>query len=173
MGPYRPIDFSLFKCEVFSPDGALIETARINKNNDFFASSLVPGQKYFLAFSYSDIMIECIEFCCETVDRVVYLSPAHIIHNCGVSIPPKTFINGVKGKIKKRLEYHVPRMRWAKKALDYFIASTHDKPKRKRRGPKHALDAFIESTHEGAHKLRCPNEIIAFKAGAQLAKAVK
>jgi hypothetical protein len=173
MGPYKPIDYSLFKCEVFSPDGMLIQTAGINKNLDFYASSLVPGQKYYLAFSYGDILMECIEFASETCERVVYISPAHIIHNCGVTVPPRTFINSVKGKVKKRFEYNVPLMRWAKNALDVFIASTHESSSRKRHKTKHALDAFIESTHEGAKRLSCSSEVIAFKAGAALAKSVK
>ena len=121
----------------------------------------------------SSDLIECLSFNGEAASKVVYLSPAHIIFNKDISIPPHTFINGVKSKIKKRYQYGVPHMRWAKRALDAFIHSTHESSSSKKRKTKHALDAFIESTHEGAKKVMFSDHVIAFKAGAQLAKAVK
>ena len=151
MKPINKIDYSKFKCEVFSPDGILLKEARINAQNDFYCSGLVPGQEYVLVFSYSDIMIECIEFICETVDRVVYISPAHIVSNKEVHEVPHTFINSIKNKVKRHDEFNVPHMRWAKKALD----------------------AFIESTHEGKAKCIPPKKVVKFKAGSDLASKVK
>jgi hypothetical protein len=147
----KKIDFSKFKCEIYSPDGILLKDARINNNHEFYASELVPEQTYFLVFSYKDILIECIEFVCDYNDRVFYISPAQMIHEHTVTIPPSTFVNSIRGKIKKRSEFNVPQMLWA----------------------KHALDAFIDSTHEGAKKTICQSDFVAFKAGAALAKAVK
>jgi hypothetical protein len=147
----QKIDYSKFKCEVYSPEGVLLQTARINKNHVFYASGLVPGQAYYLVFSYSDCLIECIEFVCETIDRVFYISPAQLIHEHTVNRPPKSFVNSVKGKIKVSKVCNVPPMLWAKKALD----------------------AFIESTHESNKKTTFPHGFHAFKAGAALAKSVK
>ena len=173
MGPYKKIDYSKFKCEVYSPEGMLLQEARINALNDFYCSWLVPGHDYYVVFSYDDIMIESLLFNCDDSGKVVFISPAHIIFNNGVYIPPRTFVNGVKGKVKRREEYNVPRMRWAKKAIDAFIDSTHESSSRKRRKSKHALDSFIESTHEGVKRGVCPSQFLVFKAGAGLAKSVK
>ena len=169
----KKIDYRKFKCEIYSPDGVLLKTARTNNNHEFYASELVPEQTYYLVFLYGDVLMECIEFVCETIDRVFYISPAQIIQEHTVVIPPSTFINSVKGKIKKRSECNVPPMLWAKKAFDAFIHSIHAINGRKKLKTKHALDAFIESTHEGAKKTICHNDFVAFKAGAALAKAVK
>jgi hypothetical protein len=65
------IDYSKFKCEVYSPDGALLQEARINALNDFYCSGLVPGQQYNLVFSYDDILIECLAFNCDNTGKVV------------------------------------------------------------------------------------------------------
>ncbi|MEI7595598.1 MAG: hypothetical protein WCK02_07620 [Bacteroidota bacterium] len=167
------IDYKKFKCEIYSPDGILLNTAQTNEKNEFYAPSLVTGQKYYLVFSYDEILIECLVFTCENAGKVVYLSPAHIIYNQSAERPPITFIGSIKTKIKKRIDFNVPQMAWSKKALDAFIHSTHSVSSRNKHKSKHALDAFIESTHEGAKKLICQNDIIALKAGADLSNKVK
>jgi hypothetical protein len=79
----------------------------------------------------------------------------------------------VKSKIKKSIDYNVPPMFWAKRALDAFIHSTHDSVKKRKIKTRHALDAFIESTHEGAKRFAHQHPVYIFKAGAELANKVK
>lgn len=147
----RIIDYSKFKCEIYNPDGKYLKDAKFNKDNNFYCSGLIPGQKYFVVFSYDGIFLQCFSFTCDIEGKVVYLSPAHIVFNHSVEVLSGNFLNSIKSMIKNRLNYNVPQTRWAKRALD----------------------AFIDSTHEGKKKSYCANQPLAFEIGKDLMNNVK
>ncbi len=151
MPTINQIDYSKFKCEVYSPDGTFICEARKNSANNFYCPGLILGQKYDLVFSYDGILIVIITFTSEIAGKVVYLSPAHIIFNRGIELPSAALLDCIKDKISKRDEYHVPMQGWAKKTLAVCIESGH-------------------GSNAGQVSKKTVQK---FKAGAELAKAVK
>jgi len=151
MATIQQIDYSKFKCEVYSPDGTFISEARKNSANNFYCHGLVPGQKYDLVFSYDGILIVILTFMSEEAGKVVYLSPAHILFNKGIEAPSSALLEIIKDKISKRDECKVPLLGWERKTLSIITESG--------KGNK-----SIHITEKKVHK---------FKAGAELAKAVK
>ena len=123
MEPINKIDYSKFLCEVYSPNGKLLQVARFNGQNDFYCSGLVTGQSYYLVFSYDKILLECMAYNCTESGKVVYLSPAHVIFNRSAEVLPLTVINAIKDKIENRQELNVPDQRWANYALSAFEKS--------------------------------------------------
>lgn len=169
----KKIDYTKFRCQVFSPDGAFVKEAVFNQKHEFYCPELVPGQKYFLVFTYDEMFVDCISFNCPDDGKVVYLSTSHLFFNKDYEILPQVIAEVIKPQIEKANLYHWNRRTGTRRALDAFIHSTHDKSFSKKRKTRHALDAFIESTHEGAKKQIDPNQIKAYKAGADLANKVK
>jgi hypothetical protein len=142
---------TLFKIEVYSPNGLFIKEAMINDNHDFYCSGLVPGQKYMIVFSRNEALLLIADFMCDTSGRVVYLSPGHFIFNNGISaIPPKAG-NDLASKVKRREELKVPHQQWEKKIIENVAMSGK------------INDNALRNTHK----------VVCFKAGAVLAKAVK
>ncbi len=147
----QQIDYSKFKCEIYAPDGIFIGEARMNSANIFYYHGLIPGQKYDLIFSYDGILIVILTFMSEEAGKVVYLSPAHILFNKGIEAPTPALLDVIKDKISKRDEYKVPLLGWERKTLSVVIESGKGKQP-------------TQATEKKVHK---------FKAGAELAKAVK
>jgi hypothetical protein len=142
----KKIDYSKFKCEVYSPDGKHLMDAKFNKDNNFYCPGLTPGQKYYIVISYDGIFLECWAYTCPDNGKVVYISSAHIIFNHGFEEIPSAVLASIKSMLDKFRLYKIPR----------------------KRRVKHALDAFIESTHEKAKKFICPNQVWAYTVGVDL-----
>ncbi|OFY26499.1 MAG: hypothetical protein A2275_16485 [Bacteroidetes bacterium RIFOXYA12_FULL_35_11] len=129
MNTTKKIDYSKFRCEIYSPEGVFIKEASFNQKNDFYCPELVPGQKYFLVFSYDEMFVDCFSFKCETAGKVVYLSTGHLFFNKDYEKIPKELADIIKPKINKAKLYYWNRHKGPRKALDAFIASTHDRQK--------------------------------------------
>jgi hypothetical protein len=115
------IDFSLFKCEILTPDGDFIKNAENNTFKMFYCDGLIPGQSYSIVFSYDGMFLECLLFNCPDSGKVVYLSPAHIIFNKSCKRPPGSFIEAVKFQVKKAEDNKIPSMGWADKTLTNYL----------------------------------------------------
>jgi len=151
MKPIYNTDYSKIKIEVFSPKGDLIKNAMVNTNHDFYCSGLVPGQKYFLVFTYDGALFSSLSFTCDNVGSVVYLTPGQIIYNCATDKASEAFTKRINDYIAKRDTLNIPLQLWEKKTLEKI---------------------FMKS-HEVAHTCQNQKKVIHFKAGAALAKTVK
>ena len=151
MKPIPPIEYKNFLIEVFSPDGTFIKNAEINIKGIFYCPGLTPGQQYLLVFSYNNILLLLADFMCDSSGSVVYLSPGHFVFNNGISLDPPKAGNELATKIRRREEFKVPFQQWEKKIIENFITA--------HRGE-------VSMCSMKTHRPR-------FKAGAQLAKAVK
>ena len=105
MNTTKKIDYSKFRCEIYSPEGVFIKEASFNQKNDFYCPELVPGQKYFLVFSYDEMFVDCFSFKCETAGKVVYLSTGHLFFNKDYEKIPK------ENRSKHFLRYDVPGLK--------------------------------------------------------------
>ncbi|HBX50668.1 MAG: hypothetical protein A2275_17135 [Bacteroidetes bacterium RIFOXYA12_FULL_35_11] len=146
MSDRKKIDYSKFKCEVYSSEGSHLMDATFNKDNNFYCPGLTPGQKYYVVFSYDNIFLECWAYTCPVAGKVVYISPGHIVFNHGFEAIPGAVLSSIRIMIDNAKSLKLPRQRRV----------------------KHALDAFIESTHEGAKKMICTKQIFAFTVGMDL-----
>jgi len=122
MSTQNKIDYSLFKCEVYNPDGSFLKDARFNAYHYFYCENLVPDSLYFLVFSYDDILIECMQFRCQQAGKVAYLYPLHVVFNNEVSNLPPRLLEALRTKIENRLKYDVPVMPWAKQTMQNYFA---------------------------------------------------
>jgi len=151
MATERKIDYRLFLCEVFSPDGVFIEKAKFNESKQFYCSGLVPGQDYYLVFSYDEILLEIMLFNQDQPGRVVLLTPGQILLKREVIVPEDPFLQSIKKKAEKRKSYNVPHMGWARDTIDLYMTS--------------------KSTQK--LKFLCPQQVIAFGCGSELSKGIK
>jgi len=122
MSTQNKIDYAKFKCEVFNPDGSFLKLARFNFQHYFFCDDLVPESNYILAFSYDDILLECMLFRCQQAGKVVYLYPLHVVFNNEVANLPPRLLEALRAKIENRLKYDVPVMPWAKQTMQNYFA---------------------------------------------------
>ena len=151
MASEQKIDYRLFKCEIYSPDGTLLKKALLNSSNQFYCSGLVPGQNYYLVFTYNEILIECLLFNQDESGKVVYLSPGHMLLKREVLVPEDPFLQSIKDKANKRKACNVPHMGWARDAIDLFMTSKN----------------------VSKSKFLCPMQVVAFSAGSEMSKALK
>lgn len=151
MASERKIDYHLFLCEVFSPSGEFIEKAKMNDNKQFYCSGLVPGQDYYLVFSYDDILLEVLLFNQDLPGRVVFLTPGQMLLKREVIVPEDPFLQSIKKKTDKRKSLNVPHMGWARDTIDLYMNS--------RSGLK--------------SKFLCSQQVIAFGCGSELSKGIK
>ena len=118
MIPTNPIDYTKFKTEVYSPDGTFIKEAQTNSGNIFYRPGLTAGQKYVIVFSYDSILLLVADFSCDTLGKVVHLSPAHFIFNNDVSTDLPLAGIDFENKINRRVAYNVPFQMWERKVLE-------------------------------------------------------
>ncbi|MEI7595597.1 MAG: hypothetical protein WCK02_07615 [Bacteroidota bacterium] len=147
----QKIDYSKFKCDVYTPDGVLIKEAITNSNHIFYCPALTVGQQYNIVFSYGEMFLMAAAFISQSEGKVTFLNPAHFLYNCAVVRPSKSFVNSVKGKIKSSRIANVPIQQWEKKLLEIINCS----------GQK--IPPLCQNSH-GTY---------IFKAGAELASKVK
>lgn len=117
MSTYNKIDYSKFKCEVFTSDGVLLKEALMNLQHEFYCENLEPGSLYFLAFSYDGILLECFAYRCPQAGKVLYINPAYVIFSNQVTEMPLRMLETLRSKIEKRIEYAVPFASWSKQTL--------------------------------------------------------
>jgi hypothetical protein len=151
MASDKKIDYRLFMCEVFSPEGVLLMKAKMNENKQFYCPGLVPGQDYYLVFSYDEILLEVLLFNQDEPGRVVILSPGHMLLKREVLVPENPFLASIKKKADKRKSLNIPHMGWARDVIDLFMTSGN------------ALKT----------KYLCPQQVIAFACGSELSKGIK
>ena len=151
MASEKKIDYRLFMCEIFSPEGVLIGKAKMNDSKLFYYPGLVPGQDYYLVFSYEEILLEVILFNQDEAGRVVYLTPGHMLVKREVLVPDYMLNKPIQKKADKRKALGVPHMGWMKEIIDLYMTSGKAKKT----------------------KFLCPSEIIACKAGSELSKGIK
>jgi hypothetical protein len=151
MEPTGKIDYSKFLIEIYTYSGEKLKNARINQNNDFYSSGLVPGIEYNIVFSYDNIFLLCAAFICNTEGKVVYFNPAHFIFNNEVSMLSAKAGADLSNKVKRCAAVNVPLTLWQKKLIANFLESHHDAARTCIKNVKH----------------------IKFKAGADLASKVK
>lgn len=151
MADDKKIDYKKFMCEVFSPEGRSLGKARMNENKQFYYPGLVPGQDYYLVFSYDDILLEVLLFNQDVPGRVVLLTPGHMLVKREVIVPEDPFLQSIKDKANKRKAYNVPHMGWARDVIDLYMASR----------------SCLKSN------FLCPQQVIGFGCGSELSKGIK
>jgi hypothetical protein len=151
MDSRKKIDFSKFRCEVYSPDGVFVCIAAFNAKHQFYSPSLVPGQKYYLVFSYDGIFVDCFAYVCPAAGKVVYLSNGHLFFNKSSEEIPQTILEAIAPYMQKAYHYY---RKWKIR-------------------PRKALDAFIESTHEKAKKKPCSYFPVSYAVGSDLSGTIK
>jgi hypothetical protein len=140
-----------FRIEVFSPQGELIKEALINDKHDFYCSGLVPGQKYFLVFTFDGALFSSLSFTCNNAGRVVYITPGQIIFNSDTDNASDKLTKRINDYIVKRNRLKIPLQLWEKKVLERIFMNSH----------------------EAAHICQSQKRIIHFKAGNELCTMVK
>lgn len=115
------IDYLKFRCDILSPDGKLIATARMNGAHLFYCPSLVAGQDYYVIFSYDGILLQVFLFHSNQAGKVEYFSPATIILNHTPIDLPYSILQAIKPLQQKCNDYQIPQMPWANKALDLCV----------------------------------------------------
>lgn len=151
MDERNKIDYSKFLIEIYTYSGEKPKNARINQNNDFYASGLVPGIEYNVLFTYDDIYLLCAAFTCDSSGKVIYLSPSHFAIVNEISKHSYKAGADLANKVKRLRNVDVPLSRWEKLIVTNFNQSFHD-----------VYKACIKNVKP-----------IRFKAGADLAGKVK
>jgi hypothetical protein len=117
----KEIDYDLFICYVFTPDGKMVGRARKNDKHEFYSDSLVIGNNYFLIFTYASQLIDAIAKKPEKPTKVQYISPPVIVNSCEAIFLPDALIRSLTDSYKINVKSNIPKMAWNKKALDNFI----------------------------------------------------
>lgn len=124
------IDYLKFRCDILSPDGKLIATARMNDAHLFCCPSLVTGQDYYVIFSYDGILLQVFLFRSNQAGKVVYISPAMIILNHAPVDLPYSISQVIKPLQQKCNDYQIPQMPWSNIALDKCVQAAHGSGKK-------------------------------------------
>jgi hypothetical protein len=111
-------DTSKILVEIFDSNGTKIKDAALNTANNFYAYGLIPGQAYYICFSYDGAYFASTYFVSTKVNGTVWLSPDHFVFNHKTHKPTATFVNSVKGKVKVRQAMGLPLTLWEKYLLD-------------------------------------------------------
>ncbi len=123
-------DYLKFKCDIYSVDGMLIRTVRVNSEHLFYGPDLVVNQDYYIIFSYDGILIHAILFTSSQAGKVVYLSPAQIIFKYELEDFPNNLMQVIKPMMKKHNDFHIPNMSWDATGMDQYKAKPQPKPKK-------------------------------------------
>jgi hypothetical protein len=117
----KRIDYDLFECYIFTPDGKLIDRARKNKLHEFYFDSLIVDKEYFLVFAYDSQLIDAIAKKPPRPSKVYYISPPVIVQSAFGVFLPNALVRSITDEYKIVINPNIPKMSWNKKALDNFI----------------------------------------------------
>ena len=151
MSTPNPIDYSKFKAEIYTPEGAFLKEVAINSNYTFYTRGLVPGQDYTVIFIYDTILLLTFTFNSTANTKVIYLSPAHFIQNCDVST-----LTAVAGTDL------FDRLQGLARLDDIY-----------QMWEKILLSDFYKAGQAGKHPPPPRRRVIKFKAGNELASKIK
>ncbi|MDD4576036.1 MAG: hypothetical protein PHI36_06370 [Bacteroidales bacterium] len=126
------IDYSKFRCDIYSSKGKYITKALINKANLFYCPSLIVGQDYYIVFSYDNILLQVFLFSPYQGGKVMYISPSEIIFGHTPIDLPKEVLKAIEPLQKKSDDFQIPIMSWANIAYDTYSVSANDKDKKKK-----------------------------------------
>ncbi len=115
------IDYDLFDCYIFTPDGKLIDKARKNKKHEFFYSELILDKQYIFICAFGSQLIDAILGRAGVANKVLYISPPVIVQSASAVFLPDALIRSLSDEHGIIINPNTPKMSWNKKALDNFI----------------------------------------------------
>jgi hypothetical protein len=119
----NPIHYDLFRIRIYAPDGQYLMDGHINSDGQFYCSGLVPGQAYNIVFTYDNALLLCLSFTCRAKGRVVLISPAHLLFNCGLIAPRASFVSAISGLIKGGDEMEIVGLGFERRILQMLMMS--------------------------------------------------